>query len=786
MEVIAAYFQRKIRAPDMTSSKASGGPRDGRRRTAVMADVAKLAGVSHQTVSRVVNDSAHVRPETRRRVMAAMGELDYRPNPAARALVTGRSRHARRRQLRHDALRPGLDALRIEQAAHAAGYFISIVSMLALDRTRCSARSSACASRASTAMLVITPQEGAADGAGQPAAGMPVVAVEAGRRTRCPLVAVDQFAGAVSATQLLLDLGHETVWHIAGPRDFLEAQQRVDGWRSTLEGAGAEAPPVLVGDWSPRSGYGLGQQLAENVDVTAIFVANDQMALGAAARAARARPRDPARGQRRRLRRHPRGAVLHPAADHRAPGLQRDGAQRLRLLLELMQSSGQPPQRVTIAPELVVRRSTGPPDGMTALAGGVARLGTETAFSVLARARELERAGRDIIHLEIGEPDFDTPTHISEAAFAALRAGETHYCPAAGIRELREAAAEYSRRRGRGGPARRGCSWPTGAKPFLFFTILATCEPGRRGRLPRPRLPDLRVGDLLGGRDARCRCRCGRSRLRFDVDDLAARLRPRTQLVILNSPQNPTGGIVDRRDGRRGRGADRRQPTRGCSRTRSTRGCIYDGAFASDRLASRGCSSGRSLLDGLSKTYAMTGWRCGFAAVPEPLVEPLTRFFVNSTSCVPPFVQLAGVAALTGPQDAVEAMVEEFRAPRARGRGGAERAARRLLPLAARAPSTSSRTSRDVPDLGADELATRLLEEAGVAVLAGSAFGDGRAPTTCGSRTPTRRRTWGGRWSGWGSFWRASSRPRCAGGGVWPGNEGGWAPALAVARQSAD
>ena len=177
-------------------------------------------------------------------------------------------------------------------------------------------------------ILVITPQEGAADALVNLPAGVPLVAVEAGRPNSVPLVAVDQFAGAVDATKLLLDLGHRTAWHVAGPRDFLEAQQRIDGWRSTLEAAGAEVPPVLFGDWSPRSGFRLGQQLAKDPEVTAIFVANDQMALGVL-RALHERGREiPARDQRRRLRRHPRGAVLHAAADHRAPGLQRDGAQQ--------------------------------------------------------------------------------------------------------------------------------------------------------------------------------------------------------------------------------------------------------------------------------------------------------------------------------------------------------------------------------------------------------------------------------------------------------------------------
>jgi DNA-binding LacI/PurR family transcriptional regulator len=210
-------------------------------------------------------------------------------------------------------------------------------------------------------ILVITPQEGGADALVNLPAGVPLVAVEAGRPNSVPLVAVDQFAGAVDATQLLLDLGHATAWHVAGPRDFLEAQQRVDGWRSTLEAAGAEIPPVLVGDWSPRSGYRLGLQLAKDRDVTAIFVANDQMALGVL------------RALHERGREIPREVSIVgfddiPEAQYFTPPLttvRQDfsemGRSSLRLLLELMQDTGQPPQRLTIAPELVVRRSTAPP-----------------------------------------------------------------------------------------------------------------------------------------------------------------------------------------------------------------------------------------------------------------------------------------------------------------------------------------------------------------------------------------------------------------------------------------
>jgi DNA-binding LacI/PurR family transcriptional regulator len=345
----------------MTTRRDNLGPRNGGRRMAVMADVAKLAGVSHQTVSRVINDSTHVRPETKQRVLAAMRQLDYRPNPAARALVTGRSGTLGVVSFDTTLYGPGSTLFAIEQAAHAAGYFITIVSLLALDRASVLGAVDRLRVQGVDGILVITPQEEAADALVNLPAGVPLVAVEAGRPNSVPLVAVDQFAGAVNATQLLLDLGHETVWHVSGPREFLEAQQRVDGWRATLEAAGARVPPVLVGDWSPASGYSVGLQLAGDLEVTAIFVANDQMALGVL------------RALHERGREIPREVSVVgfddiPEAQYFTPPLttvRQDfgemGRSSLRLLLELMQETGQPPQRVTIAPELVVRRSTAPP-----------------------------------------------------------------------------------------------------------------------------------------------------------------------------------------------------------------------------------------------------------------------------------------------------------------------------------------------------------------------------------------------------------------------------------------
>ena len=230
------------------------------------------------------------------------------------------------------------------------------------------------------------------------------------------------------------------------------------------------------------------------------------------------------------------------------------------------------------------------------LAGSLERLGTETAFSVLARREGLEREGRDVIHLEIGEPDFATPLHICEAAAEALRAGETHYCPSAGIPELREAAAEYL-------SATRGVDVSpenvlvgTGAKPFLFFTILATCNPGDEVVYPDPGFPIYESAIRWAGATPVPLPLLEERDFTFRPADLAARLGPRTKLVILNSPQNPTGGACSAEDVAR-RPECSRRPTPGCSRTRSTRRCS---TRASSRASprTRGCSSGRSSSTG--------------------------------------------------------------------------------------------------------------------------------------------------------------------------------------------
>jgi aspartate/methionine/tyrosine aminotransferase len=358
-------------------------------------------------------------------------------------------------------------------------------------------------------------------------------------------------------------------------------------------------------------------------------------------------------------------------------------------------------------------------DPAPSLATGVHRLGTEGAFAVLARAREIERSGRDVVHLEIGEPDFPTPAHVSEAAFAAIRAGETGYCASAGIPELRETAA-HELARTRGVPiAPERVLVGNGAKPFLFFTVLATCEPGDEVVFPDPGFPIYESAIRWAGATPVALPLREADDFTFSLRDLEAKLSDRTKLVILNSPHNPTGGVLSRRD-LEGAAALLRDSAAWVLSDEVYSRLLYDGSFES--IASQpGMVDRTVVLDSLSKTYAMTGWRCGYAAVPERLVEPLTRFLVNSTSCVPPFVQRAAIAALTGPQDSVATMLEEFRSRRDLVVDGLNRL-----------PGVSCRTPRGafyafpnvagVP-LATDELADRLLEEAGVAVLSGTAFG---------------------------------------------------------------
>jgi len=354
------------------------------------------------------------------------------------------------------------------------------------------------------------------------------------------------------------------------------------------------------------------------------------------------------------------------------------------------------------------------------LAERMSRLGTETAFEVLARAKALEAQGREIIHLEIGEPDFDTPAHIKAAAVRALEEGWTHYTPAAGIPALREAIADYIRRT-RGIPVGpEHVVVVPGGKPIMFFAILALVEEGDEVIYPNPGFPIYEsMIRFVGARPVPLRLRM-ENEFRVDVEELARLITPRTRMLILNSPANPTGGVLTRED-----------------LEAIAELCLkHDLVVLSDEIYSRILYEGEHIsiasfpgmlertiiLDGFSKTYAMTGWRLGYGVMPEPLAEAVTRLMINSNSCTAAFTQIAGIAALTGPQDDVDRMVAAFRERREVMVEGLNRIPgfRCLKPKGA----FYAFPNIEGTGMSSRELAHYLLEEAGVAVLSGTAFGE--------------------------------------------------------------
>ena len=353
------------------------------------------------------------------------------------------------------------------------------------------------------------------------------------------------------------------------------------------------------------------------------------------------------------------------------------------------------------------------------LAQGVSHLGTESAFAVLARARALERRGRSIVHLEIGQPDFPTPEHVVEAAVAAMARGETGYTPSAGTAEFREVVAhELAASRGIDVVADRVLI-ANGAKLLLFLTILAVCDPGDEVIYPDPGFPIYESAIRWAGAVPVPLALHDELDFSFSIDELSDRLGQRTKLVIVNSPNNPTGGVVSAEVLSAAAELILKSPAWVLS-DEVYRRIAYDREVAS--IASvPGMLERCVLLDGLSKTYAMTGWRCGYAAVPAPLVDPLTRLITNSVSCVPGFVQSAGIAALSGPQDCVTAMVEEFR----RRRDLVVAGLNALPGFSCREPQGAFYAFPDVSAVPtpSQQLADRLLEEAGVALLAGEGFG---------------------------------------------------------------
>lgn len=327
-------------------------------RPAVLMDVAVLAGVSAMTVSRVLNAPDRVRAETRARVMAAVRELDYRPNQAARQLVTGRSGVLGVVSIDTTLYGPASTLYCIEQAARRAGYNVSIASLPSLSRRSMEEGVQRLRAQAVDGVIIVAPHESAADGLRHLPPEMPVVAVDAGDDIPVPVAKVDQQAGARRVTRHLLSLGHETVWHVAGPADWLDANGRIEGWRGVLEAAGREVPEVLRGDWSARSGYQLGRRLCENPDVTAVFVANDQMALGvlrALREAGRRVPEDVSVAGFDDI---PESAYFWPPLTTVRQDFGEVGRHAFHLLLDFM-AGHEPEARRLVEPELVVRESTG-------------------------------------------------------------------------------------------------------------------------------------------------------------------------------------------------------------------------------------------------------------------------------------------------------------------------------------------------------------------------------------------------------------------------------------------
>jgi aspartate aminotransferase len=354
------------------------------------------------------------------------------------------------------------------------------------------------------------------------------------------------------------------------------------------------------------------------------------------------------------------------------------------------------------------------------IASRMTGIGTETAFEAAARARKLEAEGRDIVHLEIGEPDFDTPANVREAAKRAIDDGWTHYGPPLGMPELREAiAADATARKGFPASAANIVVTP-GAKPIMYYAMLALIEAGDEVIVPDPGFPIYAsMAAWAGGTVVPLPIRQTHD-FRLDLDELAGLVTPRTRMLVINSPANPTGGVFTRDDIEQiGELALRHDLVVLADEIYGR--ILYDGTEHVSIASLPGMAERTIVLDGFSKTWAMTGWRLGYGILPEPLLEPFSRLIINSVSCTSTFSQVAAVEALTGSQDAVEAMVEEFRARRDLVVEGLNR----IPGIRCLRPEGAFYVFPDVSGTGvsATELANRLLDEAGVCVLAGTAFG---------------------------------------------------------------
>jgi aspartate/methionine/tyrosine aminotransferase len=354
------------------------------------------------------------------------------------------------------------------------------------------------------------------------------------------------------------------------------------------------------------------------------------------------------------------------------------------------------------------------------LAKAMSRLGTETAFEVLAKARALEAQGREIIHLEIGEPDFDTPSNIIEAAGTALMEGQTHYCPSAGIPELRQAIAEHiAETRGVDVVPEQVVVTP-GGKPVMFFAILALVEEGDEVLYPNPGFPIYEsMIKFVGAKPVPLVLEEDRG-FRFDVSQLREKVSPRTKMIIINSPQNPTGGVLTREDLEEIAAVATEHDLMVLSDEIYDR-ILYEGEHVSF-LSMPDVQDRTILLNGFSKTYAMTGWRLGYGVMPEGLAEHITRLMTNSNSCTATFTQWAGVEALRGPQGASAKMVEEFK----RRRDVIVPGLNAIDGIRCAMPKGAFYVFPNIEGTGMSEreFADYLMEEAGVAVLAGTSFGE--------------------------------------------------------------
>ena len=354
------------------------------------------------------------------------------------------------------------------------------------------------------------------------------------------------------------------------------------------------------------------------------------------------------------------------------------------------------------------------------LAKRMARLGTETAFEVLVKAKALQAQGRDIIHLEIGEPDFDTPSNIIEAGCDALRKGFTHYGPSAGMMELREVIAQHVSETRRINVMPDEVVVVPGGKPIIFFSILALAEDGDEIIYPNPGFPIYEsMINYVGAKAVPIRLR-EELEFRLDVDELASLINDRTKLLILNSPQNPTGGVLTKED------------IAAIARTIGDRNImvlsdeiysqlIFDGEHHSI-MSIDGMKERTILLDGFSKTYAMTGWRMGYGVMRADLATHISRLMTNSNSCTASFTQVAGIEALRGSQDVVDAMRAKFEKRRDVMVAGLNK----IKGFSCRVPHGAFYVFPNITKTGwpSKKLADALLDDTGVAALSGTAFGN--------------------------------------------------------------